>query len=756
MIDFCLDRRFVVGPIDEDVPRCVLVDLAEGNSWINPQDYPHYSLLQNLMECKEKLITIKGFTFEMLMDCDKNDIKMYSRQIAAFVNPDRSVSWSLGGLVTAFKHMISINKYTEINGDFIFGPKTMDSQYSYNACMLYKLCKLHNIKTRPSMTLDEMAERIQILSDISNKVVNIPMEVRNFVKKKNNTDTLATLVETICLSDSQYKLENYEISNNTFGKLCKHYDKLSNVNKIIDRINPTSHEEAVIIAALKYNIDISESCHPISELELMDEIKSMKSKNPDQHYEDYEPLDPEFRRSYQKNSDWFKLKKTYSHTLSMVYTNKNLKLFVDKEGFSTEELEGYGVSENVNNNNREVRNILKNLLFQARSSNTFYYGNHPKSINDSTPIDLDDLEDTDLKSCVTHGSLEFGENLIFYKATELAEHFNRYKNFSNPNKINEMFTSEAIKKLKIICKNVIGEKKTDTQEVYDFSSIANSITTRNVYSSSSSNLSDLVGGSILNYLNDNVPQSSRNNLGRSILGINNTNRIPQHISSRMARDARNRRRRSTVIRLEDEEKKIDYNEEQVNAFKMLLSSIKAVEFDMIKLNNKATELKYFYTNANSETKELIEKSLRSLLEAGMCMRGWKVSTSEDFYPIKSADTVTPVGKQHLVDNECNNALHIYKESLDKCSKKLQNKLKNLPLVCVQITNDKCDFKKSIHENDGVSVWDRYNIVLEGNKTNNMSSCIRMSSNWFVSSAYYYMVAIGLDKPFNIADLSKIS
>jgi hypothetical protein len=703
---FSLDRRLITGPFDDDVPNCVLVDLAEGNSWKTPRKYPHHLLLENLINGVENLTSIVGFTQEDILLASKKDLVKYASKIATFVNPDKTISWSMGGLVNAFKHMICSED--EIPSDFSVGPKTMKNKYTYNACMLYKLCKTNGIETRPTMSIEDMAYRVKLLYNINSNAVHIPRQLKDHINSDKMNSGL--LVEFMCSNVEDG--EKYNSDESTFENLCAKYDELSDVNKLIARTTPRSHEEAVIITALKYSIDITSSSVPLLELELLDNVVKMSRKTKKYDLTKYLPVDPDFRKYYKRNPKWFSLKRTYSHKLSMVYMDSALRAFVDSEALSVDDM--FDI-ESLVNSKTQLREALKNALYAAKISNTFYFGYHPKATNDTTPIELEDLDDDcDFNCCITHGSDEYSDNLVTYKTSELTNHFRTAKMFTNPVKINETFSLCSIRKLKLICKDII-DKDTPKRSKRVSSRLLPGFTT---------------------------PMASTNPARMVLDSFASAISLPQATPKRSKRRSKNH---SSL-----------FSETQKSSFLKLLESIEAVEFEMIALTGKAEQIRDIYRNAKDEEKRQIEKSLTALLEAGMCMRGWKVSTSEDKYPLKSIDTVTPIGKQIRVDDETNGSLQNYRESFKNMNSSLRERMKSLPLVRSVFGPEKLEFKQSNTEESGFSIWDRFIIVIQGDDSNNPAACIRMTSNWFVSSAYYYMVAIGLPKPFDIMELSNIS
>ena len=57
---------------------------------------------------------------------------------------------------------------------------------------------------------------------------------------------------------------------------------------------------------------------------------------------------------------------------------------------------------------------------------------------------------------------------------------------------------------------------------------------------------------------------------------------------------------------------------------------------------------------------------------------------------------------------------------------------------------------------GLTITDRIRIVREGDSSNNVNSCIRLTSNWFATTAHRYMQVVGMPQPFNIEHLRSIS
>lgn len=77
----------------------------------------------------------------------------------------------------------------------------------------------------------------------------------------------------------------------------------------------------------------------------------------------------------------------------------------------------------------------------------------------------------------------------------------------------------------------------------------------------------------------------------------------------------------------------------------------------------------------------------------------------------------------------------------------------LPLV-QYVTNTK-SFIVNEDVYDGKTIDDRIRIMMKGDSARDMSSCIRLCSNWLCHTAYYYIVSEGVEPPFNIDMLCRI-
>lgn len=148
-----------------------------------------------------------------------------------------------------------------------------------------------------------------------------------------------------------------------------------------------------------------------------------------------------------------------------------------------------------------------------------------------------------------------------------------------------------------------------------------------------------------------------------------------------------------------------------------------------------------YNDMRESTKTTISSCLTLLLELGYYMRGW--SGHNELPPIEGVNESMNSNERDILVTEA-----IYK--LESEINQLSNPSTFLDLLLVWYSDG--EFRHAIDPSEGINIRDRLRIVKE-NKTNGpSSSCIRLTSNYFMSSAYQYIVAIGKQAPFNIGQM----
>ena len=179
------------------------------------------------------------------------------------------------------------------------------------------------------------------------------------------------------------------------------------------------------------------------------------------------------------------------------------------------------------------------------------------------------------------------------------------------------------------------------------------------------------------------------------------------------------------------------------------------EIERIKIyqNSKNEYVEVFlekYEALPEEGKEKVENALNNLLKCAMYMRNWDGISD---YPLKSEQTNFEADKQIVVDANVTSSLITFEESTSLLKEyDLHNFLLNLPLM--QYQKEASTFVTSNDESEGLTIKDRIKIV-RGGEFETMNSCIRLTSNKFCATAYYYMILIGFRIPFSISEVSQI-
>jgi hypothetical protein len=184
--------------------------------------------------------------------------------------------------------------------------------------------------------------------------------------------------------------------------------------------------------------------------------------------------------------------------------------------------------------------------------------------------------------------------------------------------------------------------------------------------------------------------------------------------------------------------------------------ILAGEIDRVKLymrTNQAQVNEFIdkYDQCQIHDRKRIEEFFRRLLDSGMYMRGW---TGEGPYPLFSQDTLSGRDEQPSIDLRVTQSIQHLEQMLEDLNSidELGDLIKELPLIFYNVVSG--ELLPSTDEREGLTIYERINIV-KGGEDGSIHSCIRMSSNRFCASAYYYLTLLGCTRPFEIENLSHI-
>jgi hypothetical protein len=169
---------------------------------------------------------------------------------------------------------------------------------------------------------------------------------------------------------------------------------------------------------------------------------------------------------------------------------------------------------------------------------------------------------------------------------------------------------------------------------------------------------------------------------------------------------------------------------------------------LLRNNDEPTRTFIFaYRSSSPDTKQVIIKTFTELLHLGMYMRGWLGPGHE--FPVLKAPV--PPDKEAEIALQITKSISEY-ERLCRSLGKIGFQLNNLPLVKYRDSH----YQVSTNSLDGFTIQDRIEIVKQGDRSNNIASCIRLSSNWICTTAHKYLIALGQPAPFDIFNLRHIS
>ena len=202
---------------------------------------------------------------------------------------------------------------------------------------------------------------------------------------------------------------------------------------------------------------------------------------------------------------------------------------------------------------------------------------------------------------------------------------------------------------------------------------------------------------------------------------------------------------------ENPQKKFPRTEIQ-ELYTKLLQIINEIE----EINNNLTPhakllVKLFYS-VDKKEKKLIEGIIENVLHLGYYMRGWKVENNE--LPI--SESKFPSEKQYEVFANTLGSIKKLELSIENLPEKLKKTMEFLPLMKVQKRGSEISFLQSNTKENGFTILDRVKIVKIGEEDEDSYSCIRLSSNWFLYSGFYYCKVLNLKEPFDVRRMREIS
>lgn len=426
-----LNRLLITGHLSEYTPYCVVKEILESHN-ISFSNLPNEELSFARQQTEIQRI-LKFRTLEI----ETNEVGGFDekslRYLATFVNYNVK-TWTKSSLLKCYDHMMnfeyeSIEKLRKL--DINFNPKSPESIKGLNACMLYKICLYYHIYTKWNTSESDMVFMIKKLFEPANE---IRLHLSNLIQSLDKTRLINLYLNipkhnqkvNLTFKNIDEVLNDNPLLNLEHSKITDSIIKFRDINYILMSLFPTNHSDAIVLTALNYKLNITESKYPF------DEYKAIL-KNPS--LELYVPYDPVFRKNYLKNPKWYNINSVWNINLCELYNEGDLKNMCISEGFTVDDFR---------NSEPQV------LLLQSQTCNTFYFGKNPYNLEQiESPIMYEVLEDLKEEDCISYGNYS-KRNFTTYSIDEIYALFLTYRSYVNPTDIHQCLGKRVINKLKFI------------------------------------------------------------------------------------------------------------------------------------------------------------------------------------------------------------------------------------------------------------------------------------------------------------------
>lgn len=345
MCKVALDLREITGNITLETP--IFVTLYIGTFLKLPYKSLHYDASYHYEEIIRQIDLAPWPEINTpSMESEDNDLK----RLIKFVSPFSSSSeWFNDSIIEAYTHLMLYSMNNDIpqiqNDKMIFGSKTHINPFKFNEIIVFRIIKSLGYIYDRYTTFEECCSFIEryyqanILFMKSSLLYTIKgidnvtmLKIYNFVNSLNRNESgglISKMEDELEIqkfspsSDINREIPTVKRFQIDQTKLTFTFGELSDKKKLITKINATTAYEAIIVSAIKYDIDISSSSQPLKEFE------ALKKKT-------YIPVCPDFARRLTINRRYYTVSKNWSPNLlnPHIYTDEQLKSFVMDEGYN--------------------------------------------------------------------------------------------------------------------------------------------------------------------------------------------------------------------------------------------------------------------------------------------------------------------------------------------------------------------------------------------------------------------------------------
>lgn len=423
-----LSRLSITGNLDTETPWPVIheVAVAHGvsiplNVYSEEDDDYDMNVVEDLIREIER--------GENDLPCVNFEVSQQNAlSIARFVNP--YIPWRPEELEEAFHYMLRFaNVIPPTVNEIEFGLQEANHIERLNSCMLLKLCQHYNISVNFYTTDSQMADVLRIVISHDRTIISRQLDYVNPVDlPRLYMNVVDISSDTSYVEDRRFQPGSEIVIDDNFH---------SNINDVITglndtralrlRVQPKNSYEALILSALLFKIDISESSDPITE------YINLRDKGGDF----WIPLCDRMRKITKLNPRRLRLD---------LYFNPHLPI----EMYDDDDLHNLALTEGYNQSQLRLESPYS-LLVTSYLSPTFYHGKFPSMKNQNTLFSMQLVDKLHHSEVVCYGLMDT-DNMIAFTYSELSEYFRINKTFANPESTDGgVFSNESICKLKSLC-----------------------------------------------------------------------------------------------------------------------------------------------------------------------------------------------------------------------------------------------------------------------------------------------------------------
>lgn len=409
-----LSRLDIVGEVVPNIPGPVLEEICLSEGLVIPSP----ESLLDLVYRASVLVTLQRkqpLIIEYPLEQEKLGL------IARYINSDPNIRWKLGILDVSLKWLTKKEYDPEqiisrLSLGESIGLPTPEQPNKITACILYQVMLKLKLNINYNMTVEDM-RRVLLAGKINRSLL------MDEIQLKLASAPLTLVSEIFCML---YQNTNVMEWKTDVQELRRTYTAIRSRVSDANGILPSDHSTAIIVAAMRYNIDLSYAKNPLLEYRKY-------SSDPT----NYIPFDEKMKYIMRVSPTSYSLNSFYNPNLPQeLYSNPNLR----------------SICQNIDLTGISMHSSSEQYIMEICSSvytDRFYKSIHPGIIETKSVIDLIELEDDD--ECKQYSFLTYGShtsNFRLFTTSGLASNLTNTHKFID--ETGEPLSNEAIASLRKI------------------------------------------------------------------------------------------------------------------------------------------------------------------------------------------------------------------------------------------------------------------------------------------------------------------